>query len=185
MSSPAGGPTPDVVAGLEAFSRRAEASLARLRDIQSQIDAIVPPQLPHAVHAEMDADGLLTELTIEQDLPADELEHEIGLAITDAARRRPTPDANQLQDRFRDQATAGTLDLGGILAQLFSGQQDLTAAPPAHRNARNTVEVSARAGVVLRIRCDHTWLSTTSRHMVAAEVLTTVNEAVTASTGRS
>ncbi|UJP40354.1 hypothetical protein [Cellulomonas palmilytica] len=181
MSTPAGGPTPDIVAGLEAFSRRAEASLARLRDLQSQIDAIVPPQLPHAVHAEMDADGLLVELTIQQDLPADELEHEIGLAITDATRRRPAPDVAKTQATFRAAARGGDLDLGRILDQVLGGL-DPSTEPAAHRNARNTVEVSAQAGVVRRVRCDHTWLASTSRAGVAAEVLATVNEAVTAST---
>jgi len=184
MTTPTGGPTPDVVASLEALSQRAQSSVERLRQIQSEIDALVPPQVPTAVHAEMDADGLLTELTIEQDLAPDHLEHELGLAIIDAARRRPTPDVTQVQARYQAQARAGGLDLGGILAQLFSGQ-DPSAAVPAYRNARNTVEVDAQGGAVRRIRCDHGWLATTSRHAVAAEVLTTVNEAITASTGRS
>lgn len=180
MSDPAGGPAPDIRAGLEGFTQRAEASIARLRDIQSQIDALVPPQQAHAVRAEMDGDGLLVELIIEQDLPAAELEHEIGLAIADAARRRPTPDPAQLQAGFRAAARAGELDLGRILEQLFAGH-DPSTQPAAHRNAHNTVEVSAQSGFVRRIRCDHAWLTSTSREGVADEVRRTVNEAVTAS----
>lgn len=180
MSTPADGPAPDLLAGLEAFSLRAQASLTRLRDIQSQIDALVPPDLPRSVHAEMDSDGLLTELTIQADMPAAELEHELGLAISDAARRRPAPDLAQTQSRYRA-AGAGGLDLTQILEQVLGGQ-DPSAEPAPHRNGRNTVEVLAQAGMVRRVRCDHAWLTTTSRAAAAAEVLRTVNEAVTAST---
>lgn len=180
MSAADDAAVPDLFAGLEGFSRRAEASLARLRDLQSQIDALVPPTLPTIVHAEMDADGLLTWLTIEDDVAPDELEHEIGLAIADAARRRPAPDQTQAGVGFRAAAAAGEFDLARILDQLFSGQ-DLTAGSASHHNSRHTVAVTARAGVVRQVACDHSWLAATPRQAVAAEVLETVNEAVRAS----
>jgi hypothetical protein len=180
VSIPPDGVTPDIMASLQGFSQRAEASVGRLRDLQSQIDALVPPTLPTAVRAEMGADGLLTQLTIVRDVAPAELEHEIGLAITDAARRRPALDPAQAQAPFRVAAQAGELDLGRILEQLFSGQ-DPTAHPAPHHNAEHTVAVTAQSGVVQRVECDHAWLERTSREGVAAEVLDTVNQAISTS----
>lgn len=171
------------LAGIERFSRKAEASLARLRDIQAQLDVLVQPPQPTAVHAEMASDGSLTVLTIDRDLPPADLEHEIGLAIADAARRRPPADPAQVQAAYRAAARSGDLDLTRLVEQLLAGTtDDLTVEPAPHWNAGHTVAVTAQAGLVRRVRCEHPWLASTLRDAVAREVLQTVNEAVVGST---
>ncbi|GEL94083.1 hypothetical protein [Cellulomonas composti] len=173
-----------MLAGLESFTQRTEASLARLRDIQTQIDALVAPPQPTAVHAEMDADGLVTELTIDRDLPPDELEHEIALAISDATRRRPAMDPEALRTQARAVRAEG-VSIEALLQRVLTGNGTFTGAssatePEPHWNQRRTVAVTVQSGVVRGIRCDHRWLGSSMRDAVAREVRDTVNDAVRA-----
>ena len=177
------GAQPAALAGIERFNRKAEASLARLRDIQAQLDVLIQPAQSTAVHAEMGSDGSLTVLTIDRDLPPADLEHEIGLAIADATRRRPPADPADAQAAYREAVKSGDLDLTKLVEHIFARTTDsLVVERAPHENAARTVAVAAQAGLVGRVRCKHPWLASTSRDAVAREVLQTVNDAVIEST---
>jgi hypothetical protein len=150
------------------MQRRAEQSVLRLEELQSEISALATLPEATAVTAAVDPEGRLTRLTIDRearkDLTDEQLAYELHLAIAHAYGERdapapPRPDAG--------------LDVAGLLDRIFSGAEAAAVAPQPELvwNDRRTVGMSAVWGVIQDVRVDQDWLGASSELTIETDVL--------------
>ncbi|MFN3865797.1 MAG: hypothetical protein ACK4MD_03685 [Demequina sp.] len=173
--SRANGSGEDIQARLDNFLESAHRSVARLEELQRDIQhlATVPP--PSAVTATVDESGRLIGLTINQaaraELPSGALDHDVNLALVAAHRERPVP-----HDGVPPEPSG--FDLASVLEQVFSGQAGAApAAPPAPPepvwNDARTVGVVTVEGVTQSVVFAEGWTQRQSEASIAAEVVRT------------
>jgi hypothetical protein len=175
----AGDTADDLTQRLVAYQARVAESVARLEAIQQQITEFSAPIEPHAFRVVMNAGGELTSVTLDDgaraSLSAEELAHDLNLAIADAARRRPEYDAAKASADARFQG----VELNSLLSEIFTPERRMPEVEPDHEwNDAHTVGVTVIAGMVHRVRVDGEWLMRTASTNVAAEIMAVAADAV-------
>lgn len=149
-------------------------------DLQREISGLLTIAEHGAVTVVLDAQGLIADLSIDQELreevEPDELVQEINLAIMRAvstlgARSQPRWDSEA-------DATVDTAALSPVIGQLLSSlNTGISPVPREFTGDLKSVTVTALFGSIVRVDCDLQWVRAASAASISEEVVRLARQA--------
>ena len=170
----------DWFAELEALQAEGRQLQTDSEELQREIAGLLSIGEHGAVTVVLDAQGLIADISIDEELRAEvepeELVQEINLAIARAVSVLGS--RNQPRWETESDMTAGSMALAPVIGQLLASlSTGIQPVPREFENDLETVTVTALLGSIVTVACAIDWLRAASGATIAEEVVRIARQA--------
>ena len=164
----------DWFAELEQLQSESRHLQGKSDDLQREIAGLLTVAEHGAVTVVLDAQGVIADLSIDEELREEVEPHEFDDELNFAMMRAISAHSAKGQPRWGTEvdATVDATAIAPMISQLLASMTGgVTPTPREFVSDLKTVSVTALFGSIVRIDCDHGWLRAATGPLVAEEVV--------------